>query len=310
MAANIEEEGETVVSAKVLQTIVKNLPDAAITFKYEDEGIKLTCQKSTYHLTVLPVADWPAFPEVVPEKSIELPSTLLSKMVDKIYKVVSHDISRPILQGILLSAEENTIRLVATDSFRLAVCDTHTDTPTGEKFEAIISGEAIHNVLSMRTMTETIAVGVNNNQVVLTFGNTTHVSRKIEGNFPDYKKIVSPSCSTAITLPIEETSEAIKHVSVIALQNFAVRLDIDAENGEIRFSSSSPDQGNASEIIKADIEGKSLTIGFNYQYIRDCLSALSEQKSVRFELLGKTQTAIFKSNGKINYLYLLMPIHL
>ncbi len=162
----------------------------------------------------------------------------------------------------------------------------------------------------MRTMTETITVGVNNNQVVLTFGNTTHVSRKIEGNFPDYKKILSPSCSTAITLPIEETSEAIKHVSVIALQNFAVRLDIDAENGEIRFSSSSPDQGNASEIIKADIEGKSLTIGFNYQYIRDCLSAISEQKSVRFELLGKTQTAIFKSNGKINYLYLLMPIHL
>ena len=94
VAANVEEGGETVVSAKVLQTIVKNLPDAAITFEHEDEGIKLTCQKSTYHLTVLPVADWPAFPEVVPEKSIELPSALLSKMVDKIYRVVSHDVSR------------------------------------------------------------------------------------------------------------------------------------------------------------------------------------------------------------------------
>lgn len=310
MAANIEEEGETVVSAKVLQTIVKNLPDAAITFKYEDEGIKLTCQKSTYHLTVLPVADWPAFPEVIPEKSIELPSALLSKMVDKIYRVVSHDVSRPILQGIFLTAEENTIRLVATDSFRLAVCDTHTDTPTGEKFEAIISGEAIHNVLSMRTMTETIMVGISDNQVVFTFGNTTHVSRKIEGNYPDYKKLLAPSCSTAITLPIEETSAAIKHVSVVALQNFAVRLDIDAEGGEICFSSSSPDQGNASETIKADVEGKSLTIGFNYQYVFDCLNALSEQKSVRFELLSETQPAVFKASGKINYLYLLIPVHL
>lgn len=310
LPANVIEEGETVVSSKVLQNIVKNLPDAAITLQDEERGVKLMCQRSTYHLNILPIQDWPSFPELIPEKTVELPSALLATMVDKVYRVVSHDVSRPILQGIYLSAEENTIRLVATDSYRLAVCDANTDTPAGEKFEAIVSGEALHDVLSMRTMTEKILIGTTDNQVVFSFGNTTHISRKIEGNYPDYKKLLPQTCNAALNLMVPETSAAIKRVSVVAMQNPAMRFDIDADNGQVRFSAFSPDQGDASETIKADVEGTSLAVAFNYHYVFDCLNALSDQDTVRLELLSETQPAVFKATGKINYLYLLIPIRL
>ena len=123
-------------------------------------------------------------------------------MVDKVYRVTSKEASRPILQGISLTVEDNTIRLVATDSFRLAVCDSNTDTPAGESFTAIISGEVFHDVLSMRSMTEKVLIGTTDNQVVFQFGNTTHISRKIEGHFPDYKQLLPTSCTASVDINV------------------------------------------------------------------------------------------------------------
>ena len=198
--ANVEEEGETVVSGKVITNIVKTLPDAAVTFDGGERTISISCDKSSFRLNTLSPADWSGFPNVNPQREIELPSELLSTMVDKVYKVTSKETSRAILQGILLTVEDNTIRLVATDSFRLAVCDSSTEAPAGEAFRAIVSGNVFHDVLTIPSMTETIRIGVAESQVVFTFGTTTFVSRKIEGNFPDYKQLLPASCGTAVEI--------------------------------------------------------------------------------------------------------------
>ena len=117
IAANVEEDGATVVSGKVLTSIVKTLPDAAVSFTMTPKThvLELSCGKSHFRLNTLDASDFPEFPAFALERSIELPSALLDEMVDKVYKVTSRDTSRPILQGVLLSVEKNTIRLVATD---------------------------------------------------------------------------------------------------------------------------------------------------------------------------------------------------
>ena len=158
--ANVEEPGETVVSGKVLSNIVKNLSDAAVTFEGGERTIEISCDKSTFRLNTLSAGDWSGFPEVNPERQIELPCDLLSTMVDKVYKVTSKESSRPILQGILLTVEDNTIRLVATDSFRLAVCDASVESPADEAFRAIVSGNVFHDVLSMPTLEDSIQIGI------------------------------------------------------------------------------------------------------------------------------------------------------
>ena len=137
--------------------------------------------------------------------------------------------SRPILQGILLTVEDNTIRLVATDSFRLAVCDASVESPADEAFRAIVSGNVFHDVLSMPTLEDSIQIGITESQVVFTFGTTTFVSRRIEGNFPDYKQLLPASCATAVDIDVAEFAAALKRVSVIALTNASVRFDIDAD---------------------------------------------------------------------------------
>lgn len=308
--ANVEEPGEAVVSGKVLTGIVKNLSDAAVTFEGADRTLVISCEKSTFRLNTLNPADWAGFPEVEPERTIDLPSDLLAGMVDKVYRVTSKETSRPILQGILLTVEDNTIRLVATDSFRLAVCDSSVESPAGEAFRAIVPGTVFHDVLSMPSMTDSLTIGTTESQIVFAFGNTTFVSRRIEGNFPDYKQLLPPSCATAVELDVAAFSAALKRVSVIAIQNASVRFDIDADAGLMRLSARSPEQGESSETIPCDVEGQSLSIALNYHYVFDCVNAVSASPQMRLELQGSVQPGIFKCNGKVNYLYLLMPVRL
>ncbi len=308
--ANVEEPGETVVSGKVLTNIVKTLSDAAVTFDGGERTVTISCEKSTFRLNTLNPADWSAFPEIEPDRTIELPSALLSQMVDKVYKVTSKETSRPILQGILLTVEDNTIRLVATDSFRLAVCDSSVEAPAGEAFRAIVAGTVFHDVLTMPSLTDTIQIGTTESQVVFTFGNTTFVCRRIEGNFPDYKQLLPPTCATAVSLDVAEFSAALKRVSVIAMQNASVRFDMDADGGLVRLSASSPEQGDSSEVLPASVEGQSMAIALNYHYVFDCVNAVSDAAEMRLELQGSVQPGIFKCNGKVNYLYLLMPVRL
>ena len=313
IAANVEEPGETVVSGKVLTSIVKTLPDAAVAFDMAQGSrvVEISCHKSRFRLNTLDASDFPEFPAFALERSIELPSALLSEMVDKVYKVTSRATSRPILQGVLLSVEENTIRLVATDSYRLAVCDSNVETSsTDEAFVTIVPGATFHDVLSSPSMTDQILVGTTESQVVFVFGNTTYVTRKIEGNFPNYRQLLPSNCNTSVKLDSGQFGAALKRVSVIASSNPSVRLDADVDGHLMGLSASSPDQGESSEMLDADIEGNSMSIALNFHYVLDCVNAVVGTDELTLELQGSMQPAIFKSYGKINYLYLLMPVRM
>lgn len=113
--ANVEESGEVVVSGKILTNIVKTLSNAAVTFSGEDRLLTITCEKSTFRLNTLAASDFPEFPQYSLERSIELPSELLTKMVDKVYRVTSKDTSRPVLGGVLLSVADNTQKEGSSD---------------------------------------------------------------------------------------------------------------------------------------------------------------------------------------------------
>lgn len=269
LAANVEEPGEAVISGRLLTNLVKNLPDQAVSFSGTSRVVGVSCGNASFKLNSLDPADFPEFPTYTFDDSVELPAGVLSDMVDMVYRVTSSDTSRPILSGVLTSVEENTVRLVATDSYRLAVCDTNTETSTLKGgFQTIVPGGVFHDVLSLPTNDSTILIGTTDSQVVFEFGNTTYISRKIEGNYPNYKQLLPTSCKTSANLSVKEFSSALRRVSVVANTNPSVRLDLSRDKG-IRISSTSPDQGEAEEMVPADIEGEDLAIALNYHYVFD-----------------------------------------
>ena len=308
ITANVEEPGEVVVSGKLLTGIVKNLPDAAVTFEGGERTLTITCLSSLFRLNTLAAKDWSEFPEVAFASACELPSDILSEMANKVYKVTSKENSRPILQGVLLSAHDNTLRLVATDSYRLAMCETYAASEsTVDDFSLIIPGTVFHDVLTMPSMTEKILIGTTANQIVFSFGNTTYISRKTEGTYPDYRQLLPKTYATAVTVDTEQFLAALRRVATIATTMPIMRIDIDADGQMMKLSINTRDQGESTEYIPASVEGSSMALSLNHHYVAECLVSAPDREKILIELQSPTLPTVFKSSDKINYLYLVMP---
>lgn len=312
IAALIEEPGEIVVPGKVFSQIVKSLPSAPVSFSLEGKVLKITCERSSFQLNTMDAQDFESFPAIELSRSIELPPDQLRMMVDRVRKAASTDKNRAILNGILLSVENNKVRLVATDSYRLAVADSSVETSSlNEVFELIIPSHVFYDALSLCPDKERISIGETDNQVVFTFSNTVYVSRKIEGNFPNYKQLLPKESTTTVTLKSLELTEALKRVSVMAAQASPVKFTVDADTGTVTLFSTTPDQGGATEVIPADITGESVDIAFNYHYVQDGLMpGKDENDTVDLELQSALRPGIFKSYGAVDYLYLVMPVRM
>ncbi len=311
--ANIEEEGSVLVSLKTLQAIAKTLPDASVTLETNENGVILACAQSVFSLLTLNVDEFPAFPEYEIENSVSLSADLLNKMVERTYKITSKDVARPILNGILFTVDNNTVRLVAVDSHRLAVCDTNVETSSlTQEFSLVVPGQAFHDVLSIAQTTDNVTLGATDSQIVFSFANTVFISRKIEGNFPNYKQLLPQTSKTSLDFPLEEFSEALRRVSSIVSQNPSVRFEVNTEGNLVTLSTADKEAGKATEKISINISGDSVTIALNNHYVTDGIAPLLSEKEekITLELQDSTQPAIFKSFGKINYLYLLMPIRI
>lgn len=304
MPSNVEEGGRAVVSGRILSGVVKNLPDAVAEFSLDGDVMVVSCEKSVFRLRTLDPAAFPEFPHVDADQSVELPSALLATMADKVHKVTGRDNSRPILAGILLTVADGALRLVATDSYRLAVCETQVGTDLS--FEAIVPGAALHQALGLQTMTETVSIGASANQIALTFGSTTYVTRRIEGSFPSYRQLLPTSHSVSVALDAEDTAQALRRAGVVAAGNPSVRMDVAADT--MTLSASSPSQGESIEAVRASVDGGPMSIGLNYHYMLDGIEAMSGE--VFLEMESAMKPAVFKSHDDISYTYLLMPVRL
>ena len=311
IAAHVEEPGEMVIPCKMLANITKTLPDAPVRFEQSDRQVLISCEKSRFRLNTLDAADFPEFPTYAIEAAVELPTSLLTEMVGRVWRVTSNDKARPILGGVHMTVENNTIRLVATDSFRLAVVDTQVETSSLEgSFELNVPADAFNDALSIMSDQPQIQVGATDTQVVFEAGNTCYVSRRIEGMYPNYKQLIPDSCVTSVKIDVDAFSAALKRVAVIATSNPAVKFEIDAQAGTLSLSSISNDQDLAQETIDVEVEGESGVIAFNYHYIFGCLNVLGREKEITLELKSYAAAGVFKAYDKINYLYLVMPVRI
>lgn len=308
VAARVDEPGRVVVPCKMLASITKTLPDAPVNFVVEDRQVSITCAKSSFRLSTLDAADFPEFPTLALERSVELPTDILSEMVSRVWRVTSTDKNRQVLTGVQMTVENNMLRLVATDAYRLAVCDTQVETSSLEgSFELIVPSDAFNDALSIAPAHGTITVGATDNQVVFMAENTTYVARRIEGTFPDYKGLLPDTCSTSVNLDVSSFNAVLKRVTVVAPSNSAVRFDVDTDANTLTLSAYSSDQDQASETIETAVEGTNCMVGFNYSYIFGCLNALGHEKEITLELT-EGRPGVFKSYDKINYIYLVMPV--
>lgn len=306
-SALVEEDGATVLPGKLIVDIVKNLPDAAVHIQTNEEGAVISCDASSFSIRCLNPSDFPAFPVVEPEQQITVPFEAFSSMARKVCRVVSKDESRAILTGVLISVEDQKLKLVATDSYRLAVTEADLEGQAPE-FSAVIAGSFVSDLSGLPKTGENISFALAENQIIVSYAGTVFVNRRIEGRYPNYKQLIPASFQTRCIVSRSALSAAVKRASLMERAGSQVRFSINVPSQTIQLTTRQ-DLGSTQEIVKSQIEGEDVEIGFNSHYVSEGLTAM-ESSEVSFEIQGSLKPGIFKSMGEENYLYLVMPVRI
>ncbi len=307
VAALVEEEGATVIPGKLAGDIVKNLPDAAVTVETDGTSATISCASSTFSVNALDPADFPSFPEVDVSQTVEIPFDAFSSMVRRVGRVVSRDESRAILTGILVTVEGEDVRMVATDSYRLAVGSFSLPAPAANGFEAVISGSFMSGIASLDRSEDPVSVSLSENQIVVSYQSTVFVSRRIEGKFPNYRQLLPSSHALRVGMNREKLSAAVKRASVLGSPSSPIRFDISVASRTVQLSIAQQDVGSAREIVSCTGEGADIEIAFNCSYVLDGLSAVGTE-TVYLEAVSPTKPGIFMAGERDRFLYLVMPV--
>lgn len=312
VSALIEEPGKTVVPGKLFSDIVKSLPDAAVSVQAADGEARLTCDTTAFSVKTLNPEDFPGFPTVNANQTIKLPFAQFAAMVKRVSRTVSRDESRAILTGVLVEIEGAKLRMVATDSYRLALTETDIDSQAydgADDFSAVIGGSFLNDVASLTTAEEEISIGVAENQIIVNCGNAIFINRRIEGQYPNYRQLLPENYATRATFPTETLSAAVRRAALMSSSTAPIKFTLSPQVNLAQITVTSADVGSAQENIDCAIEGEEAEIAFNSSYVSDGLATVKDEE-VYFDVQSSLKPGIFRSTGEETYLYLIMPVRI
>jgi DNA polymerase-3 subunit beta len=222
-----------------------------------------------------------------------------------VVRAASTDEARPILTGVLLTAENGGLRMVATDSYRLAVRDLADHQVLGADQKVLVPGRALSELQRLVGGGEELTMRLGDRDATFEVGGTRLSTRLIEGEFPNYRQLIPASHPNTLTVEREPLLEAIRRVKILAKDATPVRLQMGGDT--LRLTAITQDVGNASEELDATYEGTELTVAFNPDYFASGVEACSAD-SITLSTLDSLKPAVVRGVGHDDYLYLLMPV--
>jgi DNA polymerase-3 subunit beta len=307
--AKIEAPGQTVLPGKLLTDVVRSLPEAAVSIDTTTPGsASVRCGQSSFSMKTLSPEDYPKFPEVSAEDTVSIPTDKFSAIVQQVSKSVSRDETRPILTGILVVVELGSLRMVATDSYRLCIRDIPIEGLEGET-ELVVPGKAMEDVAKLAGSADVLTLGAADNQVIFTFGGTTFVSRRIEGSFPNYRQLLPKEHTTRAVIDRAELLDAVKRVSLMAQQSTPLRVKVSVAEHTLTLSAATQDVGEAVESLQVTPSGEDVEIAFNHSYLLDGVS-VADGDTVALEVTSPLKPGVLVPAEGDGFTYLLMPVRL
>ena len=305
--AQVEGEGATVVPGRLLVDLARLLPDTQVVFehKVEENTLEVVCGPASYRLRTYAVEDFPRLPETTGAALHSVKTEPLLETIARVGRAASRDESRPVLTGILARFEAGKLIMAATDSYRLSVKETPLEGEIPD-LEAIIPARALEELRRIAGGTEEVELGVQDNQVVFGVDGIWLTTRRIDGQFPNYKQLVPEQFEHEVTMPREELLEVVRRTSVMAERNSPLRLRF--AEGELTLSAQTQDVGESKETLPAPFTGEPLEIGFNPQFLRDGLESV-EGDQVVLRLINPLRPAVI-GGDRGDFVYLIMPIRL
>jgi DNA polymerase-3 subunit beta len=306
LGGDIEGDASVVVPGRLLTDLVRLLPDDKVTLAYDEgEGVlAVTSGSHASRLNVYSAEDFPRLPPLdVQLQTIDAASLLAT--IDKVGRAASRDESRPVLTGVLVRFEGEKLVMAATDSYRLAVKET-TLTTAAPDLDAIIPARALQELTRLAAGAEEVELGVHENHVIFSTGDVWLTSRRIDGQFPNYKQLLPESFEIEIGVARGALLEIVRRAGLMAQRNAPLRLRF--AEGELTVSAQTQDVGEATESLPVEYAGEELEIGFNPDFLRDGLEAVSAE-TVQLKLINRLRPGLIAAPDE-SFWYLIMPIRL
>jgi DNA polymerase-3 subunit beta len=312
--AKSKKDGAGTVPAKKLLEIVRLLPDGEIRFKLlENHWVQLTSEKKNYKLVGMAKENFPALP-AMPHVFVRLPAALLGEMIAKTYFAISQEESRYTLNGAKLILKPDSISLVATDGHRLALIEaTQKLESLNAEAGVLIPKKAMNELKTLAAEAgedAQIEFAQDESNLFFHVGERLLISRKLTGQFPNYEAVLPRDNSRTVALDRDELAGALRRVSQLADQRSqAVKVSLTKEGVEL--SASSPEYGEAREVIEREYKGPDLSIGFNAKYLLDFLEA-APQGPISLELKDEQSAGQMRPMGDegTRYRYVIMPMRI
>lgn len=318
IGAKIEEEGSITIPAKILVDIITHLPAGKVQLTVNKDQLAVLCNSFSASLSGIPASEFPHVPDSIDEKTFSFGKEMLSLLTKQVTYAAAVDDIRPILTGICLLVERNKVIAVATDGVRMSykeiegsLLKINKSTEENKTSKFLLPARIIEELnKALGTKSEEIGILVKEKEGQVLFSSESIVvtGRLIDGEFPDFNRVLPKEYTTRVEMGKGELIQAVKAASVFARESASiVKLKI-SSNGLILFAESN--QYGKEEIgVEAKVEGEETTIAFNYRYILDFLSSVSGEV-ISIETQGPTTPGVFKDTHDESYKHIIMPVRI
>lgn len=319
VAADVAEEGTVLVSGRLLADISRNLPDRPVDVATDGNKVTVACGSSRFTLLTMPVDDYPALPQM-PEASGRVPGDVFTLAVSQVTTAAGRDDTLPILTGVRVEIDGPTIKLLATDRYRLAERTlSWSPESTGDTSAvALVPARTLADTARALGASADVELalarsGTGDGLIGFEAGRRRTTSRLLDGEYPKVSAIFPSSSDTHAIVETGPLVEAVKRVALVAERNAPVRLRF--TDGQLSIEAGQTEDAQASEAIEATLVGEEIEIAFNPQYLLDGLGAL-HQPWARLDFTLPTKPALLTGQAEQDadpddsFRYVLMPIRL
>lgn len=309
--ADVERPGSAVLNAKLFTEMLRRLPDGIVTVEVgEQNDVKVKCGRSAYDFIAIDAEEYPELPEMDESEAVSIPQKTLKAMIDETIFAVSTNESRPVYMGSMFEIGGGQLTLVSVDGYRLALRREKLEGSGREGLAFIIPGTALQDISRIcADSDEQVLINVGAKHVTFTIGETVVISRRLEGEFLNYRKAVPENFRFTMKISREEFLSVVDRVSLVVDEKMKSPVRLIFGDGRIDFFCNTP-LGRAGDVCPCEGEGGDTEIGFNDRYLRDALRAAPVKELEVCINTGSSPCVIRAADGGDEFTYMILPVRL
>jgi DNA polymerase-3 subunit beta len=315
--ADIEDEGTITIPAKLFGDIVAKLPDEDVFISCEDADefenpyVNIKSKSGKFQLRGVPSTEYPDLPKLDDEVDYSLPSKCLREGLSNTIFASATDETKQILTGVHISQNVDRLEFASTDGHRLAVVKTFSeeDESFEDEFKLTVPSKTLKEVEKIIGDNEAVSMMASDSLIVFSAGNTTIVSRSLDGSYPNYPQLIPTNFEKTLVVNRKALIDSLEQVSVFTdLKNNMIKFSL-APDEDLVISVEAKELGNAKSSLSVEVTGEAMMIGFNLKYLMEGLRTMNST-DVKFQFNGATQPVIITPLSGLNMTYLIMPVQI